>query len=194
MIHENAGYEKLRLRNLMKNHRDRINVNMYRSCCLAIKEKCENLREFKDAHVVHIYVSALNNEVDTLGLIIDMLIEGKQVVVPKCMPGKHRMAGIRIRSLDDLKPSKFGLMEPEYEADMVVQPGQLDIIIVPLLAFDRLGGRVGFGGGYYDTLLDQCSCPRIGLAYSFQEVEKIPVEEHDRSLTIVITENEIIRM
>jgi len=190
----NEVHEKHLIRTRMKSLREAIDVNMYRASCLSIKKNCESLYEWKTSRIVHSYVSSVNNEVDTLGLIFDMFRQGKKVVVPKCMPGAHNLSGIRIHSLDELKPSKFGVMEPEYDPEKEIKPDCLDMVIVPLLAFDRNGGRIGFGAGYYDSLLSRCNCPSIGFAYAFQEVEHVPTEKHDRKLTTIITENEIIRM
>ena len=194
MINEDTVREKLHLRKRMKSLRGAINVNMYRTSCISIKEKCESLYEWNTSRIIHIYVSSVNNEVDTLGLIFDMFRQGKSVIVPKCMPGARNLNSIRIYSLDELKPAKFGIMEPDYDPEREVKPERFDMIIVPLLAFDRNGGRLGFGGGYFDSLLGQCTCPVIGFAYSFQEVERIPMEKHDRRLTIIITEKEIKRV
>ena len=194
MIIENPAVSKIQIRERMKASREKIDVNLYRKWCLSVKEKCETLYEWKNAKFVHIYVSAVNNEVDTLGLIYEMFDLGKKVIVPRCSENAHYLDNIRINSLNDLKPSKYGIMEPEYDPDRIIKPEDFDAVIVPLLAFDRAGNRLGFGGGYYDTLLKQCSCPKIGFAYSFQEIETLPVEEHDQKLTIIITEKEIIRI
>ena len=194
MIIENPAVSKIQIRERMKASREKIDVNLYRRWCLSVKEKCETLYEWKNAKFVHIYVSAVNNEVDTLGLIYEMFDLGKKVIVPRCSENVHYLDNIRINSLNDLKPSKYGIMEPEYDPDRIIKPENFDAVIAPLLAFDRAGNRLGFGGGYYDTLLKQCSCPKIGFAYSFQEIETLPVEEHDQKLTIIITEKEIIRI
>ena len=194
MCSGNVAHEKHLIRTRMKSLREAIDVHTYRTSCLSIQKKCKSLYEWNTSRIIHIYVSAVNNEVDTLGLIFDMFQQGKKVVVPKCMPGKHSLSGIRIHSLDELKPSKFGVMEPDYDPAKEVNPDRLDMVIVPLLAFDRNGGRIGFGAGYYDSLLSRCKCPSVGFAYAFQEVERVPIEKHDRTLTTIITDNEIIRM
>lgn len=69
-----------------------------------------------------------------------------------------------------------------------------DLVIVPTLGFDRSGNRIGWGIGYYDKFLSQNNCrSKIGLAYSFSELEKIPIEDHDQKLDAIITEEEIIK-
>ncbi|MFC1509085.1 5-formyltetrahydrofolate cyclo-ligase [Candidatus Omnitrophota bacterium] len=188
-----TAHNKSQIRKNMKKHRAAIGLSDYRSWSMDVIERCKMLREWKESRIVHIYVSSKNNEVDTIGFIISMLEGGKHVVVPRCTDGERHLENIRIKTLDSLKPSTYGLLEPEHDPVRIVRPDQFDIIIIPLLAFDRRGGRIGFGGGYYDTLLEQCSCTKVGLAYSFQEVEKAPCEDHDITLDIIVTEKETIR-
>ena len=190
----NSKITKNMIRDRMKLLREELDFCLYRTWCNAIMEKCISLEEWNQSRKVHIYVSSINNEVDTLGLILDMLDEGKAVVVPKCDHKLHSLHSIRISSLEELLPSRYGIMEPEYNPEREVMSGELELIIVPLLAFDRTGARLGFGGGYYDSLLSQCNCPKIGLGYFFQEVDSVPVEPHDQKLDIIITEKEIIRI
>ena len=186
--------EKSRIREHMKKLRSSIDVNTYRRYCMSIMEQCKSLGEWRNAQVVHIYVSSVNNEVDTLGLIITMLDRGKLVVVPRCSRENRELHNIHLKSLDELKQSRFGLMEPDFNVTSIIQPDRFNLIIVPVLAFDRSGARVGFGDGYYDRLLSQCSCTKVGVAYSFQEVDHVPVESHDERLDIIITEKETIRV
>jgi 5-formyltetrahydrofolate cyclo-ligase len=188
------SHEKWILRSRMKQLRSELPINCYRQWSMTIMDSCVMLREWNNATTVHIYVSVLNNEVDTTGLIFTLFDKGKRVVVPRCADEPHRLLNIRINSFEEMHVGKFGLMEPQYKQDSEVPAQELDLIIVPVLAFDKEGGRLGFGGGYYDNLLRECSCPKIGLAYSFQEVEKVPVEPHDEKLDSIITEKDIIRV
>ena len=178
----------------MKQTRIELPIDQYRTASNAIMEHCFELPEWLRAQKVHVYVSTFNNEVDTLGLIYRLFDEGRSVIVPKCECEGEKLVGICIRSFEELMPGKFGLMEPQYDCNKVVRPGELDLVLAPLLAFDRRGGRLGLGGGYYDSLLAQCSCSVAGLAYSFQEVDRVPTESHDQHLNIIITEKEVIRV
>lgn len=178
----------------MKQIRIDLPIDQYRNMSSTIMERCLELPEWRDARNIHVYVSVLNNEVDTLGLIYRMFDEGRCVIVPKCDCEGEKLVGICIRSFEELSPGKFGLMEPQYNCENVISPKRLDLVLAPLVAFDRTGGRLGLGGGYYDTLLEECSCPVVGLAYSFQEVDRVPIEPHDRELSIIVTEKEVIRV
>jgi len=191
----NYKSEKDILRKRVKKLRSEISISSYRAWSHSIMNKCVNLEEWHYAHTVHIYVSAINNEVDTLGLIYKIFDDrAKKVVVPKCNTDMHLILNIHIESFDELSPSKFNLMEPAYKRENEIMPEQLGLIIAPLLAFDRYGGRLGFGGGYYDNLFGKCTCPKVGLGYSFQEIDKVPMESYDRKLDVIITENETIRV
>ncbi|MFC1552276.1 5-formyltetrahydrofolate cyclo-ligase [Candidatus Latescibacterota bacterium] len=186
--------QKKIIRGNIKKARAGLSVGAFRSHSHSIMNKCIDLEEWQYAKTVHVYVSGLNNEVETLGLIYMMFDTGKIVVVPKCNMELRTTVNIRIGSFEDLSLSDYGIMEPAYKAGNEIQPEQFDIVLVPLLAFDRNGGRVGFGGGYYDELLGKCSCVKVGLGYSFQEIDTVPVEPHDVPLDIIVTEKETIRI
>ena len=186
--------EKKALRTRMLQQRNELDMISYREHCNEIYEKVKNLSELKRAMRVHTYVSSIANEIDTLGLLYHLFDEGKTVIVPKCGPGKRELRHLRIRSLNELKPGGFGLMEPEYQPENEMKPAALDIVIVPMVAYDRKGLRLGMGGGYYDTFLSDVTCTTVGLAYSFQELDALPHEDHDSKLDIIINEKEIIRV
>ena len=94
--------------------------------------------------------------------------------------------GYRLAQLTgELKPGKFGIPEPE---EPIFAPAMLDIIIVPGIAFDRIGHRIGRGGGFYDRLLPQYHAVRIGVCFEFQCLESVPSKSHDCPIDLLITE------
>ncbi len=190
----NTKEQKRIIRRNIKANRTSMSMGEYRKKSQSIIKRCIDLEEWQYAKTVHVYVSSVNNEVETLGLIYMMFDAGKTVVVPRCNTGCRSTFNLRIRSFEELSLSTFGIMEPAYDAGREVPADQFDIVLVPLLAFDRYGRRVGFGGGYYDDLLGKCACVKVGLAYSFQEIDKVPVEQHDIPLDIIVTEKETIRI
>ncbi len=190
----NISSEKKLLRSKLRTMRNDLDMTGYRESCNTIHAKILSLPEWRRAGRVHIYVSSLGNEVDTLGLLYKLFDEGRTVVVPKCVPGSRQMRHVRILSLDDLKPGQFGIMEPEFDQSREMPPSSLDLVIAPLVGYDRAGRRLGMGGGFYDSFIKECRCPVCGLAYSFQELETVPVEEHDACLDIIVNEKEIIRV
>jgi 5-formyltetrahydrofolate cyclo-ligase len=92
-------------------------------------------------------------------------------------------------NFDDLTLSKYGLYEPQEEQQRPIPPQEVDLAILPGVAFDLRGYRLGYGGGYFDRFLDSLrpDCPKIALAYDFQVVTQLPVEEHDTKVDIIIT-------
>ena len=186
--------EKTVLRKQMKALRAGMSIASYRSMSMAIMTRCLELPEYNRAGTIHVYVSSLNNEADTIGLIYRMFDQGKRVVIPVCTAEPHTLRHVRIDSIEALRPGRFGVMEPDGKSSEVVSPGGIDIILAPVLAFDRTGGRLGFGGGYYDGFFAETTCPKVGLAYSFQEVPVVPRESHDLTLDIILTDKEMVKI
>ncbi|PLX86352.1 MAG: 5-formyltetrahydrofolate cyclo-ligase [Desulfuromonas sp.] len=151
---------------------------------LKIQERLLSLHCYAEAGSLALYC-AVNNEVATEGLGRSALAAGKQVYYPR-ISGSTLAFG-RVLSLDQLSPGCFGIPEPP-EGE-IVNAAAIDLILVPGVAFDLRGHRLGYGRGYYDRALkEHGSSLAIGLAYDFQLVDSLPVESHDRSLTAVITE------
>ncbi|MCF7862326.1 5-formyltetrahydrofolate cyclo-ligase [Candidatus Woesearchaeota archaeon] len=143
------------------------------------------LPEFKSARRVFCYVS-IKHEVDTIYLIEQMLASGKEVYVPVCQNKDMVMCGIK--SLDDLNDKNcYNIPEPDNFCEMK----GVDIAIVPGIAFDIKGNRLGRGGGFYDRL--DVDCLRIALAFECQIVNEIPVDAWDKKVDIIITEERLIR-
>lgn len=143
------------------------------------------------------YVS-FGNEVYTHQLIKKWMGEGKQVSVPCIVNNikeQRNMHAIKINSFDELKTNKYGILEPTLMDCNIVYPEMLDVVIVPGIAFDIYKNRMGFGAGYYDRFLSNVSgeCKKIGICFDFQVLDKIPYEEHDVPLDMLVTENRIIK-
>jgi 5-formyltetrahydrofolate cyclo-ligase len=138
------------------------------------------LEEYQSAQIVLMYHS-VGGEVDTLKLIDRMQSDGKTVCLP-AITGKGIMEA---RRMGCLVPGPYGIPCPEGPA---VPPEEIDLIVVPGLAFDRTCHRLGRGGGYYDRYLPNCRGITIGLAYDCQVVESLPLEAHDMQLDLVATE------
>lgn len=117
-----------------------------------------------------------NQEVDLTPLLRQALADGKQVALPKCY-GKV-MRFILISDLSQVQSSAFGAPEPLADHPLASDPAAL--VIVPGLVFDRLGYRIGYGGGYYDRFLaEEPNHPTLGLCYDFQLVDRLEAELHD---------------
>jgi 5-formyltetrahydrofolate cyclo-ligase len=131
-------------------------------------------------------------EVDTARIDAFARARGLRVAYPRIVDGDRRLAFHEV-TIDELVPSKFGLREPASDAPMV-ELAELSALIIPGLAFDRAGGRIGWGRGYYDaTLATIPAALRIGLAFECQIVERVPRDPHDAPLHHVVTEAAIYR-
>lgn len=160
-----------------------------------IKERLYSLAEFKKSKNILTYIS-FKNEVDTINIIRGLLIKKeKNVLVPYV--DKDKLIQIsRINSFDDLEPKTFGILEPKEDKIKNFDINELDLVIVPGIAFDKNGHRIGYGYGYYDRLLGKLgkNTTKIGLCYDFQLIDKIPEEKHDVPMDIVITEERVIKV
>lgn len=156
----------------------------------AIISRLETLPFFQHAQIIQTYV-ALRQEVDTHELIRRLLRTGKQVAAPKVEAG-NELRQYFISDFFELQPGAFGILEPQPESSRLASPEQFDLVLVPGLAFDRAGHRLGAGKGYYDRFLAQIKAPKIALAFAFQIVEEIPIEAHDQRVNVIVTEKEVI--
>ncbi|ADL07133.1 5-formyltetrahydrofolate cyclo-ligase [Thermosediminibacter oceani] len=163
-----------------------------------VKDKSEKiistlfaLEELKKSEVVMFYVNA-RNEVETRKAIEQALSMGKRVVVPKTIKGKGLLA-VEIKSLGELVPGTFGILEPE--KDEGLDPKVIDLVVVPGVAFDRRGYRLGYGGGYYDGFLPKLrpEAKKIAIAFELQLADYIPVEKHDVRMDAIVTEKGVYR-
>ncbi len=127
-------------------------------------------------------------EVDILP-IIEIFKKDKKIVFPKIQDDKN-LSLFFVKDLKDLEKSKFNIYEPKKNLKKAYIY-DVDIILVPGIAFDKKGYRLGFGKGYYDRLLKKANCYKIGIAYEFQIITDINHKNHDIPMNMVITEKNI---
>ena len=135
---------------------------------------------------------ALPNEAPTQPLAQALWKIGRQVYLPRIHNDRHLHFFLWEQDTA-LESGKLGIPAPT-STNTEIGAGNLDLIFIPLLGFDQSGHRLGMGGGYYDTTL--CHTPRpikVGVAFDCQEVEQVPVEEHDIRLDVLITESRVLR-
>ena len=146
-----------------------------------IKDRLFNEEAFKEAKVVMFYVS-LKDEVSTLSMIDEAIRIGKRVCVPVIIKEEKRLIAGEIKDrIADLERQHFGIYQPKAGHVKEVPLEDIDLIIVPGIAFDKKNVRLGRGHGYYDRFL--CALPNktrtVGLAFDFQVVEHLPQDSHD---------------
>ncbi len=146
------------------------------------------------AQVVHSFIGTLPGEIDTRKLVHELLRRRKQVVCPRLLTDSKDLEHRRIASLNDLVKSDLGLWEPATSCPKI-DVTKLDIVLVPGLAFDRLGGRLGMGGGYYDRFLEQsqahANAAAIGLCFAQQLIDNIPLGPTDVAVDWIISRETI---
>ena len=152
------------------------------------------LNEIAQARWLLSYVS-LPDEVDTIALLTWALAQGKRVAVPSvASEGRSITASELLRYPEDLERGEFGLLVPRKECFRPVDPKVFDAQIVPGVAFDLRGHRLGFGKGFYDRFLPTCrpDCVKIGLAFEAQIFDTIPSRPHDVAMDLLVTEKRIL--
>ena len=138
---------------------------------------------------------AIDHEVLTDGLMQQAMASGKQLVLPMVLGDRQGMALYAIEDLRrDVAPGYRGILEPQPRRARLVAPEALDLALVPGVAFDLRGGRLGFGAGFYDRLLSRLpgDLPTVGLAFDFQVIPRLPFEPHDMLLGAIVTERRVI--
>jgi 5-formyltetrahydrofolate cyclo-ligase len=127
---------------------------------------------------------------------------GTQLLLPRVEPKSGKMQLYYTRGPADLEPGRWGIPMPSDKLPLWDGEKRIDLVLVPGLAFDRFGGRLGYGAGYYDRFFSelQASCDRLGTvfparaapAFNLQVVEHVPMEHHDWRVTSIVTETGII--
>jgi 5-formyltetrahydrofolate cyclo-ligase len=182
--------EKTRLRREALARRDAETGRDARS--RVIVERVLNLPAYEAAGLISVFVG-VGSEVDTLPLIESALARGKRVAVPWVDGRVLRL--FELAGPAELAPAPFGLLEPppDLRADpaRAVEPADVDLFVVPGVAFDASGARLGHGRGYYDGLLARARAgvPFVGAAFECQMLDHVPMSERDVYLTGVATES-----
>lgn len=148
------------------------------------------LPEYRSASVLFCYVS-VGREPDTRRLIKRALAEGKRVGVPLCT-GKGRMEAREITGFEDLEAGAYGIPAPKASCPCL-DPGEIQLAVLPCVTCSHMGARLGHGGGYYDRYLALLNCPAVCLCREALIREEIPLELHDRPVSAVITEKGVFR-
>jgi 5-formyltetrahydrofolate cyclo-ligase len=181
---DSIGTIKNQLRKAVKDRMSKLSPEEYSGSNRAIHEQFFSLDRVKQASSIMIYYSS-NGEAETASIIQELLFMGKTVSLPVCAPAKDLVAA-KITDLSRLVTNEFGIKEPD--PGRMVCPDFIDLIVLPGLAFDEAGFRLGRGAGYYDRFLSKnMRVFKLGLAYDFQVYPSLPVESHDIAIDGLIT-------
>lgn len=151
---------------------------------------------FKEAGLIMVYM-AFRNEVLTKSIIEKSWVAGKKIVLPYVVSEQKTIIPSLVGNLQThLITGAYGILEPDPQHLNPVEPVQIDLVLLPGVAFDYQGNRLGYGGGYYDRFLPQCGSNTIfiALGYHFQVIKDLfdLVEKHDQKVHYVITDQEVL--
>ncbi len=157
---------------------------------LALQRRFLELPEVQRAAVLALY-APIHHEVETAAVAGALLAAGRTLLYPAVHADQLRFC--RVSAMTDLAPGSFGIPEPKGEP---CDPAAADLIVVPGVAFDLLGRRIGYGKGYYDKTLHRLegSGRLVGFCYDFQLFEEIVGEPHDVTMDLIVTELRVVRV
>lgn len=187
-----STFTKSIIRKMMRTKRRQLSLDFVSTASHTIIQKLITLPCFQKAHHIACYLSD-ENEVDT-HLLIDIILQQQKSLYLPVFSDQKALAFYLINSTTQFQKNTVGIDEPIVSQQAPVSPEQLELIILPLVAFDKAGNRIGRGAGAYDRYV---ACKKttdlphptlIGLAYAFQRIEKVPSDEWDVALDTVITE------
>jgi 5-formyltetrahydrofolate cyclo-ligase len=190
MIHK----KKKELRKIVQELRDSIDPEQRSLLSARVAANLWSLPEFVAAESILFFIS-FRSEVDTVPMISRALGEDKVVCVPCTDSGNKAMVASRIIDLDgDLELGNYDILEPKGECLRPVPAHDIDVVLMPGVAFDLSGGRLGYGGGYYDRFLKRCGpgCMLIAVAFEVQIIEHVPCADHDARIHKIVTETRVI--
>lgn len=177
---------KAQLRAEMKARRAEVSALAHGQHAAQAARVLQSLPQWQSARVVCLYAS-FKHELGTHALLQQALGEGKVVLLPRSRPDGTLSLHV-VSDLGALTPSPLGILEPTSSAP--VRPAsEVDLFLVPGLAFDAAGHRLGYGAGFYDRLLTQAQATAfsVGYGFDFQVHPEVPVEAHDQALHAIVT-------
>ncbi|MEA3548871.1 MAG: 5-formyltetrahydrofolate cyclo-ligase [Thermodesulfobacteriota bacterium] len=186
--------DRNKLRKLILQKREALTPAERRSKSKAIIDNLWRIEQFARAGTIFSYVH-FRSEVETLPLIGQALARQIRVSVPLTLVAESRLEAYEILNpAKELKPGYCRIPEPDPTQAKRIDPGEIEVVLLPGSVFDLRGGRLGYGGGYYDRFLDR-EAPRalrIGLAFELQVVDTVPLLAHDERIHYLVTEERIV--
>ena len=152
----------------------------------ALFERVLSLPQVKAAKTVFAFWGIKGKEPETPLLIAELIAQGKTVCLPRMLPG-HLMELPRYCPDQPMIDAGFGIKEPDRSAPLIAKD-QVDLVLVPAVAYDRRGYRLGFGGGYYDRWLEDYTGATVGMCRDAVLQETVPTESHDAKVDTLVTE------
>lgn len=183
--------EKKDLRRNMIAKRDQLTTDEVKTKSLRVADRLFELDAYKKAGRIFTFLS-FGSELDTRPIVEAALAEGKTLIVPRVNRETKRLDLYEITGYDGLVPGGYGILEPTDE-HVRVSENNVDLILVPGVAFDESGGRLGYGAGFYDKILSKTRAALVALCFELQIVTEVPREPHDIPVPLILTEERVIR-
>ncbi|MBI3399469.1 MAG: 5-formyltetrahydrofolate cyclo-ligase [Deltaproteobacteria bacterium] len=160
-----------------------------------IQKRFLDLRELRNARRLALYAS-FKNEVLTDDIFEYAISHGKEVFFPRVVRGERGLIFLKVHGEKDLAPGSYEIQEPPRDGRETAPLSSFDIIIVPGVAFDTSGNRLGYGKGYYDKAVEDVKegCLIAALAFNFQILDRVPAETHDVKITKIVTESRVLHI
>jgi len=181
--------KKKTLRREILERRKNLSEEQIKELSQRVIENLKKLPEFKKAKVVMLYFP-VKGEVDLKPLIGELIKSPDKVLVLPKVTADGDMVAVEVKTSEVLREGKFGISEPI--GGRIFKPEKVDLVVVPGVAFDRRGYRLGMGKGFYDRFLPRVKGAKVGVAYDFQVVDGLPTEEHDVPLDKIVTPEGVI--
>ena len=182
------------LRKSILARRDLLTKEVREAASEAIARHLPELPLWHMAHTILFYLN-FRSEVETRSLLDHALEQGKRVCAPRTITRDRRLLVHEINEPGrDLRPGYCGIPEPDPATCPLLEPARLDLVLVPGSVFDRQGGRLGYGGGYYDRFFSNHApqASRLALCYEMQLVDKLPLQPHDVAMQFILTEKQLL--
>ncbi|MEP7235355.1 MAG: 5-formyltetrahydrofolate cyclo-ligase [Ignavibacteriota bacterium] len=187
MSDDSAALLRSQLRKEALSRRDKLDPQIRDAYSQLIRKKAVEYITRIDARHIHCYLN-FRSEVITLGIIADLIDRGIKISVPIISEGSSTMDHAELSDPNDIRDGYFGTPEPSIIK--LASVSEIDAVLIPIVAFDGMGMRLGYGKGFYDKFLAGFSqnIRRIGIAFSCQELDNIPKLPHDQLMNNVFTE------
>lgn len=185
--------DKKDLRASIKQKRRALSIEYRQQASRKMQAELTRLPCYQAAEYIMLYM-AMQDEVQLDELIAMVLKDGKKAAIP-LVTGAGLMEAVELSDMADLVPDKYGIKTVSEEKRRLIAPDKIDLIIVPGVAFDKAGHRLGMGGGFYDRFMLRASrAVRAALAYDCQLLAAVPAEVHDLTVDYIITEKQNIAL
>ena len=183
--------QKAKLRQQVRAWRDDLSAHDQEVLTEEVEARLVQLPVFNEAKTVLTY-ARFGSEAGTTGIVARILMSGRRLVLPR-VEGDQLALCVITNPVMDLTPGKWGIPEPVAGLP-TVKTSEIDLFLLPGLAFDEHGGRLGYGRGFFDRVLaDAGGGTKIGLAFEGQMVDKVPVTKTDVPMDMIVTSDRIIR-